>query len=147
MDFISAMQPALEAARKCLEKNIDVPVGCAIYKDGRLLAVASNTRQQDNDITGHAEIRAITEACKILGDWRLTGCTLFVTLEPCTMCSGAIAEARISTVVYGASRPEEAVKDRPRCHDILPEEIKIFPGICENESGELLRLFFHSRRD
>ncbi len=146
MDFITGMKTALDAARKCLKENIDVPVGCAIYKDGQLLAVASNTRQQDNDITGHAEIKAIKEVCKMLGDWRLTGCTLFVTLEPCPMCSGAIAEARIPKVVYGAARPDDAVKGRPRCHDILPEEIKIFPGICEKESGELLRQFFNSHR-
>lgn len=146
MDYISAMGTALEAARKCLKENIDVPVGCAIYKDGQLLAAAYNTRQQDKDITGHAEIKAIREACMRLGDWRLTGCTLFVTLEPCPMCSGAIADARISTVVYGASRPEEITKSRPRCHDILPENIKIFPGICEKESGELLRQFFADRR-
>ncbi|MBE7056752.1 MAG: nucleoside deaminase [Ruminococcaceae bacterium] len=141
MDFIKAMEPALEAARKCLEENIDIPVGCAIYKDGELIATASNTRQQDNDITGHAEIKALKEAATKIGDWRLTDCTLFVTLEPCPMCSGAIRDARISTVVYGAHRQE-----KPRCHEILSENIKIFPGICEKESGELLHQFFDSRR-
>lgn len=141
MDYISAMEPALQAARQCLEENIDVPVGCAIYKDGQLLAVASNTRQKDKDITGHAEIKAIKEACGKISDWRLTDCILFVTLEPCPMCSGAIREARISTVVYGAPRQEG-----PRCHEILPEDIKIFPGICEKESGELLHRFFQLRR-
>ena len=140
MNFISGMQAALEEAKKCAEKNIDVPVGCAIYKDGTLLAVASNTRQQDGDIAGHAEIKAMKTAGKILGDWRLEGCTMFVTLEPCPMCAGAIKDARISTLVYGASRPDNS------CHSILPEDIKIFPGICKEESGELLKAFFRNRR-
>ena len=141
MNYITAMEPALEAARRCLEENIDIPVGCAIYKDGELLAVASNTRQKDNDITGHAEIKAIKEAAGKIGDWRLTDCILFVTLEPCPMCAGAIRDARIPTVVYGAPRQEG-----PFLHEILPENIKIFPGICEKESGELLRQFFNNRR-
>ncbi len=140
MNFISGMQTALEEAKKCSEKSIDVPVGCAIYKGETLLAVASNTRQQDGDIAGHAEIKAMKAAGKILGDWRLEGCTMFVTLEPCPMCAGAIKDARISTLVYGASRPDNS------CHNILPEDIKIFPGICKEESGELLQHFFKNRR-
>lgn len=145
MDFEKLMQPALEAARKCLEEGNDVPIGCAIYRGDELLATAYNTRQAERQVTGHAEVKAITEACKIIGDWRLNECTLFVTLEPCAMCSGTIAESRIGTVVYGASRPDSDVHTA-RCAEILPKTVKIFPDVCARESVELLQSFFEKRR-
>lgn len=142
MKLIEGMQPALEAARTCLKINKDVPVGCAIFKGQQLITAAYNTRQQDGNIIGHAEITAITEACGILGDWRLTGCSIFVTLEPCPMCAGAIAAARFEKLVFGAIRTDGA----PPCHIILPEDIKIYPGICSREASELLKAFFAERR-
>ena len=144
-DLEMLMQPALEAAKKCLEDGNDVPVGCAIYKGDELLAVSSNTRQTERNVLGHAEIKAIDEACKKIGDWRLNECTLFVTLEPCAMCSGAIAESRIGTVVYGASRPDGDVHTA-RCAEILPDTVKIIPDVCARESVELLQSFFEKRR-
>ena len=142
MDLIEAMQPALEAAEACLKLNLDVPVGCAIYRGSQLITSAYNTRQRDRNITGHAEITAITEACRMLGDWRLTDCSIFVTLEPCPMCAGAIAAARFEKLVFGAPRTDGAAS----CHVILPEDIKIYPGICSRESSELLKAFFAGRR-
>ena len=145
MDYEKLMQPALEAAKKCLEEGVDVPIGCAIYRGEELLATSYNTRQAERQVIGHAEVKAITEACKIIGDWRLNECTLFVTLEPCAMCSGTIAESRIGTIVYGASRPDADVHTA-RCADILPKKVKIIPDVCARESVELLQTFFAKRR-
>lgn len=142
MDLIKGMQPALEAARECLKINRDVPVGCAIYRQEQMIASAYNTRQRDGMLTGHAELTAITEACRILGDWRLTDCSIFVTLEPCPMCAGAIAAARFDRLVFGAPRTDGATP----CHMILPEDIKIYPGICSREASALLKAFFAGRR-
>lgn len=142
MDFVECMEPALAAARECLKINCDVPVGCAVYRQGELLTVAYNTRQQRGDVIGHAELTALSEACRLLGDWRLSDCSLFVTLEPCPMCAGAIAAARIKQLVYGAPRTDGA----PSCRQILPEELPVFPGICEKEAADLLKAFFAQRR-
>ena len=142
MDLIKAMQPALEAAKRCLEQNLDVPVGCAIYRGEELLTTAYNTRERDGNITGHAEITAIQEVCRIVGDWRLEDCSIFVTLEPCPMCAGAIAAARFEKLVFGAVRTDGA----PPCHMILPEDMKLYPGVCAKESEALLKAFFESRR-
>ena len=142
MDLIKGMQPALEAARECLKAKKDVPVGCVIYRKEQLIARAYNTRQRDSMLTGHAELTAITEACRLLGDWRLTDCSIFVTLEPCPMCAGAIAAARFEQLVFGAPRTDGAMP----CHMLLPEDIKIYPGICSREASELLRAFFAGRR-
>lgn len=142
MDLIKGMQPALEAARECLKTKKDVPVGCVIYRKEQLIARAYNTRQRDGMLTGHAELTAITEACRLLGDWRLTDCSIFVTLEPCPMCAGAIAAARFEQLVFGAPRTDGAMP----CHMLLPEDIKIYPGICSREASELLRAFFAGRR-
>ena len=140
MDIVTGMNKALEFARDCALEGVDVPVGCAIYKGDRFIAGAMNTRQKDNDISGHAEIKALKAAAEILGDWRLSGCELYVTLEPCPMCAGAIADARISALIYGAERPGA------RAADILPRDVKIVPGVCESEAGELLSQFFKSMR-
>ena len=142
MNLVEGMQPALEAARKCLKNDRDVPVGCAIFKGQQLITTAYNTRQQEGNLIGHAEITAITEACRILGDWRLTDCSIFVTLEPCPMCAGAIAAARFEKLVFGAIRTDGTLP----CHMILPEDIKIYPGICSREASELLKAFFEERR-
>ena len=95
------MTEALFEARRALEED-EVPVGAVIVKDGKIIARGHNRRMQNCDPTAHAEIEAIRAAAQSLGDWRLDGCTMFVTLEPCVMCAGAIAQSRIDTVIFGA---------------------------------------------
>lgn len=95
------MRLALEEADRALEQG-EVPVGAVIVREGEVIARAHNTREQDKNPVGHAEINAIRQAAQALGDWRLTGCTLYVTLEPCGMCAGAIGQARLGRVVFGA---------------------------------------------
>jgi len=95
------MRLALEAAGQAAQRG-EVPVGAVVARDDEVLAVCGNTREQNFDPAGHAEINALREAARKTGDWRLTGCTLYVTLEPCPMCAGALSQARISRVVFGA---------------------------------------------
>ena len=97
------MQSAIEQALKC---TIDVPIGCVIKKDGKIIASAHNRREEDNDVTAHAEILAIKEAQKILNTSRLKGCEMYVTLEPCPMCAWAIIQAGISTLYFASYNPQ-----------------------------------------
>ena len=124
----------------------DVPVGAVVYgPDGTELAIGRNERELTGDPTAHAEVLALRRAAQRLGRWRLDGCTLVVTLEPCTMCAGALALARISTVVFGAWEPKtgavgslwDVLRDRRLNH--RPE---VYAGVLENESAALLRAFF-----
>lgn len=127
----------------------EVPVGAVIYQGGRLLGQAYNQTRMLKDPTAHAEMLAITQAASALGDWRLLGCTLYVTKEPCAMCAGAIVLARIPLVVWGAD-------DRERgggisCFQILQSErlnhrVGIIRGVMGEESAALLREFFRARR-
>lgn len=143
------MRLALDAARDAMARD-EVPVGAVIVApDGTVLAVAGNRTVADADPTGHAELLAIREACRTLGSERLTGCDLYVTLEPCAMCAAAISFARIRRLYYGASDPKGgAVEHGPRffaqptCHH-APE---LYPGINEEEASALLRGFFQARR-
>lgn len=143
-----AMGLALEQARLA-EGHGDVPIGAAILRDGETLAAAGNERELRRDPTAHAEILAIRAAAEALGGWRLPGTTLYVTLEPCAMCAGAIVLARIPTVVIGAPDPKAGaagsvlnVLDEPALNH-RPDVIR---GIREEESATLLRDFFASRR-
>jgi tRNA(Arg) A34 adenosine deaminase TadA len=142
------MALALAEARDAAARG-EVPVGAAIVKDGSVLAVAGNAPRQLNDPTAHAEILAIRRACSALGDERLTGCDLYVTLEPCAMCAAAISLARIRRLYFGASDPKGgAVEHGPRffaqptCHH-APD---VYGGIAEGEAAALLRGFFAERR-
>ncbi len=142
------MRAALDAAAKAGAVG-EVPVGAVIVRDGRILAVAANAPRTLHDPTAHAEMLAIREAARILGRERLEDCDLWVTLEPCAMCAGAIAHSRIARLYYGASDPKGgAVEHGPRffaqptCHH-RPE---IYAGIGETEAGALLRDFFRERR-
>ena len=142
------MRAALDAARSAAEAG-EVPVGAAVVHRGEIIALASNAPRALSDPTAHAEIRAIRAAAELLGRERLEDCDLWVTLEPCAMCAGAIAHARIARLYYGASDPKGgAVEHGPRffgqptCHH-RPE---IYPGIGEEEAAELLREFFRERR-
>ena len=142
------MDLALEAARKAAERG-EVPVGAVVVKDGAVLATAGNRTIADHDPTAHAEILALREAARLIGSERLIECDLYVTLEPCAMCAGAISFARIRRLYFGASDPKGgAVEHGPRffsqptCHH-APE---IYGGMNESDSAELLRMFFKSRR-
>ncbi|MBU7580600.1 MAG: nucleoside deaminase [Porphyrobacter sp.] len=142
------MQAALDAARAAAACG-EVPIGAVIVKDGVVIAAAHNTPRTDHDPTAHAEILAIRAAARALGDERLTGCELWVTLEPCAMCAGAIAHARIARLYYAASDPKGGavehgarVFDQPQCLH-RPE---VYSGIGETEAADLLRGFFRERR-
>jgi len=142
------MRQALAAASAAAEAG-EVPVGAAIVQGGRVIVVAANAPRARHDPTAHAEILAIRAAAQALGRDRLEGCDLWVTLEPCAMCAGAIAHARLDRVYYGADDPKGgAVAHGPRfftqptCHH-RPE---IYAGIGESEAAALLRAFFAARR-
>ncbi|GJE28679.1 nucleoside deaminase [Methylobacterium organophilum] len=140
---------AFAAAREAAEAG-EVPVGAAIVRDGTVLAVAGNRPRALRDPTAHAEILAIRAACAALDDERLTGCDLYVTLEPCPMCAGAISFARIRRLYYAAADPKGGgvehgprVFNQPTCHH-APE---VYGGLREAEGAALLRDFFRERRD
>ncbi len=142
------MRAALDAARAAAETS-EVPVGAVVMQGERVVAVAANAPRTLHDPTAHAEILAIRAAAQTLGRDRLEDCDLWVTLEPCAMCAGAIAHARIARVYYGASDPKGgAIEHGPRfftqptCHH-RPE---VYPGIGEGEAAALLRDFFAARR-
>lgn len=147
--FASQMDRALAAARAAGDAG-EVPVGAVLTgPDGAVLAVAENRMRRDADPTAHAEMLAIRAGCAALGNERLTGCTLTVTLEPCPMCAGAIAAARVARVVYGAADPKSGgvaqgprVFDHPQAHHV-PE---VIDGIAEAECAALLKDFFAARR-
>ena len=142
------MRLALDAARAAAERG-EVPVGAVIVKGDDVIAVAANATRQPPDPTGHAELRAIRMAAEALGDERLTGCDLYVTLEPCAMCAGAIAHARIARLYYGASDPKGgAVEHGARVFD-QPQTLhrpEVYSGMGETEAADLLRAFFRARR-
>ncbi len=142
------MRAALDAARAAAQTS-EVPVGAVVMQGERVIAVAANAPRTLHDPTAHAEILAIRAAAQALGRDRLEDCDLWVTLEPCAMCAGAIAHARIARLYYGASDPKGgAVEHGPRfftqptCHH-RPE---VYPGIGESEAAALLREFFAARR-
>jgi tRNA(adenine34) deaminase len=143
-----AMEIAIEEARKA-EAHGDVPIGAAILRDGELLARAGNERELRRDPTAHAELLAIRAAAEALGGWRLPGTTLYVTLEPCAMCAGAIVLARIPTLVFGATDPKAGAAGSVL--DILAEPAlnhrpQVLTGVREDECAALLRNFFAARR-
>jgi tRNA(adenine34) deaminase len=142
------MRLALEEARAAAEAG-EVPVGAVVTRDGSVLGTGRNRMRANHDPTAHAEIVAMRAAAAALGDWRLDGCDLWVTLEPCAMCAGATALARLSRLYFGAGDPKGgAVLHGPRlftqptCHH-APD---VYPGIGESEAGEMLKLFFRERR-
>ena len=142
------MQRALALARDAADLG-EVPIGAVIVKDGVVIAAAHNTPRTDHDPTAHAEIMAIRAAAKALGDERLTGCELWVTLEPCAMCAGAIAHARIARLYYAASDPKGgAVEHGARVfeQEQCLHRPEVYSGMGEAEAAELLREFFRGRR-
>ncbi|MYF54699.1 nucleoside deaminase [Candidatus Poribacteria bacterium] len=142
------MGKALELARQAAEKG-EVPVGAVIVKAGKLVAAAHNLREQSGNPVAHAEMLVIQAAAKKLGNWRLTETTLYVTLEPCPMCAGAIILARIPRVVFGAADPKSGAAGS--LYNIVQDErlnhkVELLSGICAEESRALLRTFFKNRR-
>ena len=142
------MQLALEEARRAAEEG-EVPIGAVVVCGGEVAARAHNRRETDADPSAHAEFSAMLEASRALGRWRLTDCTVYVTLEPCLMCAGLMVNARIDRCVYGASDPKGGalgtlydVSADPR----LNHAFAVTPGVLADESAELLRSFFRSRR-
>ena len=144
-----ALAEAAEAGQETRDAE-DIPVGAVIIDEaGTVIARARNRREIDRDPTAHAEIVAIRQAAAVLGSWRLTGLTLVVTLEPCTMCAGAVVAARIARVVYGAADPKagaagslwDVLRDRRLNH-----RAEVVGGILAAECGALLREFFAGRR-
>ena len=139
---------ALEEAKRSLSWG-DVPVGAILAEGDRVLAAYGNRREADGDPTAHAELLALRGAAADRGAWRLEGCTIYVTLEPCAMCSGALVLARVDRLVYGAPDPKagfagsvgDLVRD-PR----LNHRLEVVSGVCEEESSLLLKRFFRSRR-
>ncbi|HSA55487.1 MAG TPA: tRNA adenosine(34) deaminase TadA [Gemmatimonadaceae bacterium] len=144
----SLMADALILAREAAAAG-DVPVGAVIVRDGRVIARGANRTVRDQDPTGHAEIIAIRAAAQALGSWRLEGCTLFVSLEPCAMCAGAIVLARLTRVVFGAWDEKAgmagSVGDLLR-HPQLNHRPEVTGGVMAEECGALLREFFGARR-
>ena len=142
------MRLALREAERALEHE-DVPIGCVIAHEGEVLAAAGNERELRGDPTAHAEVLALREASRALGEWRLSGTAVYVTLEPCAMCAGAIVLARIPRVVYGADDPKAGAAGS--VFDVLAEprlnhRPEVAAGLLAGESAELLRRFFAVRR-
>jgi tRNA(adenine34) deaminase len=142
------MQSALEEARAAAARG-EVPVGCVIVRAGEVIARAGNRTIADRDPTAHAELIAIRAAARVLGSERLTGCDLYVTLEPCTMCAAAMAFARVSRLYFGAADAKGGAVEHgvrffasPSCHH-RPD---VYGGINESECAALLRDFFAARR-
>ena len=141
------MKEVLAEARLAL-KTGDVPVGAVVVKDGAIIARAHNRREADRVATAHAELLAIEEACRVVGSWRLSDCTLYVTLEPCPMCAGTAVNARIGRVVYGAKDAKAGAMGSVLSLSAYPlnHSPKITSGVLEEECRALLREFFEEKR-
>ena len=142
------MKIAIQEAKKA-EKEDEVPVGAVLVKDALVIAKGHNQPISTNDATAHAEIQLIRAAGKIQGNYRLTGTTLYVTLEPCAMCLGAIMHARIERIVYGANDPKTGVCGSSEYlidANCFNHKIDLVSGVLENECKQLLKKFFISRR-
>ena len=142
------MRLALEEARLAAEEG-EVPIGAVVVCDGEVVARAHNRREGDADPSAHAEFRAMVDAARALGRWRLTGCTVYVTLEPCLMCAGLMVNARIDRCVFGASDPKGGALGTlyDVSHDTrLNHEFEVEGGVLADEAAEQLRTFFRARR-
>lgn len=132
------MKIAIKEANKAF-KNNEVPVGVVIVKNNKIIAKAYNKREKTKNVINHAEIIAITKACKKLKNWRLDDCEIYITMEPCMMCSGAIQQSRIKKIIYG-------VKNEKYGYSSNLKNIKIISRICENECRNLVQSFFKKKR-
>jgi len=141
------MRRALTLAKEAALRG-EVPVGAVLVKNGEIVAEGSNTRERDNDVTGHAECNCLREAAKLLGSWRLADCELYVTLEPCPMCAAALAEARVRAVWFGAyDKRLGALESMTRLYSLpLASRPAFYGGVCEDEAAALLSAFFNEKR-
>ncbi len=142
------MREALRQAKKA-EKIGDVPIGCVIVFEGKIIARGYNRRTADGSVLSHAEIIAIKKACKVIGDWRLEDCTMYITLEPCPMCAGAIVQARIPKVVLGCMNPKAGCAGS--VINLLKQEgfnhqVEIITSVLEEECSVTLKSFFKELR-
>ncbi|HEL1959956.1 TPA: tRNA adenosine(34) deaminase TadA [Streptococcus suis] len=143
------MNQALAEAQKSLDKE-EIPIGCVIVKDGQIIGRGHNAREELNQAIMHAEVMAIQEANRVEGNWRLLDTTLFVTIEPCVMCSGAIGLARIPQVVYGAANQKFGAAGS--LYDILTDQrlnhrVEVETGILEEACAQIMQDFFRQRRE
>ena len=148
MDDLEAMQAALNEARLAAEGG-EVPIGAVVVSDGAIVARGQNRVLRDVDPTAHAEIVALRAAAAAIGNYRLMGCTLFVTLEPCSMCAGAMIHSRIDRLVYAAADPKAGAAGSVLAvlnHPQLNHQMEVEQGILADEAAELLRNFFRERR-
>jgi tRNA(adenine34) deaminase len=142
------MQQALAEAQSAADAG-EVPIGAVIVSEGKILSRSGNRTIRDNDPTAHAEIVVLREAARLLGNYRLAATTLYVTIEPCTMCAGAIVQARVPRLVYGADDPKGgAVRS---CFAILSDsrlnhQVEVMSGVLASEAGSILQSFFAARR-
>ncbi len=141
------MAEALREARLAADMG-EIPVGAVVVKNGEIIGRGHNLRETAKSATAHAEVMAIDEACRRLGDWRLTGCTLYVTLEPCPMCAGAIVNSRIERVVFGAKDSAAGCCGSLINFNAYPfnHAFAIQGGVLEEECREMLKLFFRDKR-
>ena len=145
---LTFMSLALEEARQAAREG-EIPVGAVLVKKGQVVARAHNRREQDHDATAHAELLVIRQACEKLGRWRLTDCTLYVTLEPCPMCAGAIWNARIGRLVYGAWDSAAGAcgsQFNLPAHPSLNFRTQVTAGVMEEECRKILQDFLKARR-
>jgi len=142
------MSLALEQARMAFQRG-EIPIGAVLVREGVVIAADHNRREELRDATAHAEVLALRRGGELLGGWRLPGCTLYVTVEPCPMCAGALVQARVERLVYGAADPKggaagtlyDIVRD-PR----LNHRLEVTAGVLASECGLLMQLFFQARR-
>ena len=142
------MKEAIKQAKKALKLK-EVPIGCVIVYQDKIIARGYNRRNTDKTTLGHAEITAIKKASRVIGDWRLEDCTLYVTLEPCQMCAGAIVQARIPEVMIGCMNPKAGCAGS--IYNLLQEpafnhQVSLFKGVLEEECSQMLKDFFRSLR-
>jgi tRNA(adenine34) deaminase len=145
---VEAMQLALAQAHAAGEHD-DVPIGAVIVRDGEIIAARHNERELTGDPTAHAEVLALRDAALAVGHWRLLDCTLYVTLEPCVMCAGALVNSRIGRVVYGATDPKAGAMEslyRVCADERLNHRPPVTAGVLGDECGALLKAFFAARR-
>ena len=143
-----AMLLAIKNAKSAAADG-EVPVGAVVLKNGKVIGEGRNRREKDKNAVWHAEIESIENACQTIGSWRLRGCELFVTLEPCPMCAGAIMNARLDRLVFGAYDENGGfIISRNELFDVLPEvRPTIVGGYMENECAEILESFFQNKRN
>ena len=143
------MKEAIRQAKKARALE-EVPIGCVIVSDGKIIARGYNRRNTDKNTLSHAELNAIRKASKKLGDWRLEGCTMYVTLEPCQMCSGAIVQSRMTRVVVGCMNPKAGCAGSILNLLDMPEfnhQVELTTGVMEEECSQMMKSFFKELRE